>query len=105
MASIRFFITTKKMDLAAVKVRIVVSGVADLTAVTGETVMRDTWDNKRGRFRDDITLSEYDNELLDRLHFMKRYILDQYRQHPAELSKAWFTAVIQRFRDEYIKQV
>lgn len=101
MASIRFYIAAKQMDLARVFLRLSVPGTGDFLGYTGETVMRDTWDNKRGSFIEGIRLSQYDNDLLDRLWSMRRYLLDQYRQHPSEVSKVWLAAKIRQFREAY----
>jgi integrase len=98
MPTINYFVSAKKRDLAAIYMRLSHGKAVDLIVKSGLFVAPDSWSNARQSIKERIR-SEKDDELIEKLAGLKKFIETEFSTHASEVSKQWLIDTIFRFHN------
>ena len=98
MATLKFFVSAEKRELAPIYVRLSDGRKCDLIVKSGLLVEPERWSNKTETIKQRITTKE-DDKLTDKLDELRKHINKELKFYSGTKSKDWLTSVINRFHN------
>jgi hypothetical protein len=105
MPTLHFTVLSKKMQLAKLYVRFSAGRGNDLLAFSQEYIDISEWDAKSESFFPGKILLQDDEDFLDKLWMLRKYIFRKFKAHRGELNREWLIGTIRAFQEEYDNSV
>ncbi len=93
MATVKFFVSANKQQIAPIYVRVISGRLTDIRAKTGYKIDPKRWSNSRETIKQRI-LTKDDTKFIDKLENLKTHIKNELMTYSGQLSKDWLINVI-----------